>query len=119
MDDAQGGGWPTVWPQPCPAGVDCTKGQPRRRARRTLCPLGNPATLQAMRDVLGSTHHESGTLWMGTDPAMSVTDGFGVFREVPNAYVAGPTLFPQMGSSNSMLTGIALARRTAERINVL
>jgi len=78
-----------------------------------------PASLQAMRDALGSTHHESGTLWMKTDPANSVTDSFGAFREVPNAYVAGPALFPQMGSPNPMLTGIALARRTAERINVL
>jgi|GEM_PF-5398603 choline dehydrogenase-like flavoprotein len=56
---------------------------------------------------------------MGTDPATSVTDGSGAFHEVPNAYVAGPALFPQMGSPNPMLTGIALARRTAERINVL
>jgi choline dehydrogenase-like flavoprotein len=78
-----------------------------------------PASLQAMRDVLGSTHHESGTLWMGTDPATSVTDGFGAFHEVANAYVAGPALFPQMGSPNPMLTGVALARRTAERINAL
>jgi choline dehydrogenase-like flavoprotein len=78
-----------------------------------------PASLQAMRDGLGSTHHESGTLWMGTDPATSVTDVFGAFHEIPNAYVAGPALFPQMGSPNPMLTGIALARRTAERINTL
>jgi len=76
-----------------------------------------PASLQ--RDNLGSTHHESGTLWMGTNPATSVTDGFGAFYEVPNVYVAGPALFPQMGSPNPTLTGIALARRTAERINVL
>ncbi len=78
-----------------------------------------PASLQAMRDALESTHHESGTLWIGTDPATSITDGFGAFHEIPNAYVAGPALFPQMGSPNPMLTGIALARRTAERINVL
>src|SRR5450759_185982 len=78
-----------------------------------------PDSLQAMRDALGSTHHESGPLWMGNDPATSVTDGSGAFHEVPNAYVAGPALFPQMGSPNPMLTGIALARRTAERINVV
>lgn len=48
----------------------------------------------------------------GRGPA--VTDVFGRFHETPNAYVAGPALFPQAGSPNPMLTGVALARRTAE-----
>jgi choline dehydrogenase-like flavoprotein len=52
-------------------------------------------------------------------PAAPVCDVFGAFHEIPNAYVAGPALFPQTGSPNPMLTGIALARRTAERINTL
>ena len=66
------------------------------------------------RDSLGSTHHESGTLWMGADPNLSVTDLVGRFHEVRNAYAVGPALFPTMGSPNPMLGGTALLRRTAE-----
>ena len=68
------------------------------------------------RDTLGTTHHEAGPLWIGDDPTRSVTDSDGRFHYVNNAYVAGPALFPTIGSPNPMLTGIALGRRTAERI---
>jgi choline dehydrogenase-like flavoprotein len=68
------------------------------------------------RDGLGTTHHEAGPLLMGNDPAKSVTNSDGRFHDVENAYVAGPALFPTVGSPNPMLTGTALARRMAERI---
>jgi Choline dehydrogenase and related flavoproteins len=68
------------------------------------------------RDSLGTTHHEAGPLWMGDDPTHSVTNSYGRFHSVTNAYVAGPALFPTIGSPNPMLTGIALSRRTAEHI---
>jgi hypothetical protein len=68
------------------------------------------------RDTLGTTHHETGTLWMGTDPAHSVTDPDGRFHHTDNLYAAGPCLFPTIGSPNPMLTGIAMARRTGDRI---
>lgn len=68
------------------------------------------------RDGLGTTHHETGTLWMGTDPARSVTDADGRFHHTENLYAAGPCLFPRIGSPNPMLTGIAMARRTGDRI---
>ena len=68
------------------------------------------------RDTLGTTHHEAGPLWIGDDPARSVTNSDGRFHAVANAYVAGPALFPTIGSPNPMLTGIAIGRRTAERI---
>jgi hypothetical protein len=68
------------------------------------------------RDALGTTHHEAGVLWMGDDPGKSVTDADGRFHHVGNAYVAGPALFPTIGSPNPMLTGVALSRRMAERI---
>jgi len=66
-----------------------------------------------VRDGIGTTHHEAGTLWIDTDPQDSVTDIWGRFHHVENAYVAGPALFPTIGSPNPMLTGTALARRTA------
>jgi len=38
------------------------------------------------------------------------------FHHVTNAYVAGPALFPTIGSPNPMLTGIALARRLGDHL---
>ena len=66
-------------------------------------------------DPLGSTHHEAGTLWMGT-PGSSITDKDGRFHHIGNAYVAGPALFPRIGSANPTLTALALARNTASAI---
>ena len=68
------------------------------------------------RDGMGTTHHEAGPLWMGDDPNRSVTDSNGRFHFVDNAYVAGPALFPTVGSPNPMLTGVALARRLADQL---
>lgn len=66
------------------------------------------------RDGLGTTHHEAGTLRMGTDPNDSVTNEDCRFHDVANTYVAGPALFPTQGSPNPMLTGTALARRLGD-----
>ncbi|HSV16755.1 MAG TPA: family 16 glycoside hydrolase, partial [Tepidisphaeraceae bacterium] len=73
------------------------------------------------RDPEGSTHHDAGTLWMGSDPATSVTNEFGRIHDTTNCYVAAPALFPSLGSPNPMLTGVALSRRTADLLegNVL
>lgn len=71
---------------------------------------------QPIVDVLGTTHHETGGLWMGTDPTRSVTDDTGRLHHTENLYAAGPCLFPTIGSPNPMLTGIAMARRTGDQI---
>ncbi len=68
------------------------------------------------RDGLGTTHHEAGPLWAGDDPTKSVTNPNAHFHHVANAYAIGPALFPSVGSPNPMLTGIALARRLADRL---
>ena len=68
----------------------------------------------ARRDGLGTTHHEGGTLRMGEVIADSVTDGFGRIHDTTNCFCAGPALFPSVGSPNPMLSGVALARRTAD-----
>jgi choline dehydrogenase-like flavoprotein len=68
------------------------------------------------RDGLGTTHHEAGTLWMGTDPAASVTTPDGRFHHVVNTYAVGPAVLPTIGSPNPMLSGVALARRLADRL---
>jgi len=73
------------------------------------------------RDFLGTTHHEAGTLRMSEQPADGVTNDFGRIHDTTNCYVAGPALFPTIGSPNPMLTGVALCRRTADLLtnNVL
>jgi hypothetical protein len=70
------------------------------------------------RDGMGTTHHEAGPLCLGTDPNNSVTDSSNRFHSVTNAYAAGPSLFPTVGSPNPMLTGVALARRLADSMIV-
>jgi choline dehydrogenase-like flavoprotein len=77
----------------------------------------NPADIQITsqdRDGLGTTYHEAGTLWMGTDPASSVTDTNGRFHNVANAFCADQSLFVTVGSVNPTLTGLVLARKVAE-----
>ncbi|NUK07341.1 DUF1080 domain-containing protein [Streptomyces lunaelactis] len=72
----------------------------------------------AHRDKLGTTHHEGGTLRLGGDSTTSVTDPDCRIHGTNNAYVAGPALFPRLGSPNPMLTGVALARRLAEHLTL-
>jgi len=67
------------------------------------------------RDGLGTTHHEAGTLFMGAGGA-AITDSNGKFQGKDNVYVAGPALFPTLGSANPSLTALSLARRTANAI---
>jgi choline dehydrogenase-like flavoprotein len=79
---------------------------------------GNPADIQNIginRNGIGTTHHEAGTLWMGS-PGQSVTDTFGKFHHLANAYVAGPAVFPVIGSANPSLTATTFARRTADAV---
>lgn len=80
---------------------------------------GNPADLQVVgqgRDALGTTYHESGTLWMGTNAASSVTDVNGRFHHVGNAYCADQSLFVTVGSVNPTLTGLTLSRKVAQAV---
>jgi hypothetical protein len=48
--------------------------------------------------------------------AASITDTDGKFHHLSNVYVAGPALFPTLGSANPTLTGLSLARRTGDAI---
>jgi hypothetical protein len=77
---------------------------------------GTMVVVEDRRDGLGTTHHETGTLWLGENPNDSVTNTDCRFHHVGNAYVAGPALFPSIGSPNPMLTGIAFARRLARKL---
>jgi choline dehydrogenase-like flavoprotein len=65
---------------------------------------------------LGSTYHESGTLWMGDNQGTSVTDPVGRFHHISNAYACDQSIFPTVGSVNPVLTGLTLASRLADHL---
>ena len=75
--------------------------------------------VSSTRESLGTTCHESGTLWMSDDPAKSVTDINGRFHHVANAYCIDQALFPTIASVNPTLTRLTLARKIAEHITTL
>ena len=79
--------------------------------------LATLAAFTGRRDDLGTTHHDAGTMRMGDAVADSVTNDFGRIHDTTNCYVAGPALFPTIGSPNPMLTSVALGRRTAFLLN--
>ena len=54
---------------------------------------------------------------MGDNVADAVTNDFGRIHDTTNCYVAGPALFPTVGSPNPMLTGVALAAAPAILLN--
>jgi len=64
---------------------------------------------------IGTIYHEGGTLFMGKAKE-SITDTNGKFHHLSNVYVVGPAVFPTLGSANPSLTGLSLARRTADAI---
>ncbi|RAM51625.1 MAG: hypothetical protein C6Y22_10685 [Hapalosiphonaceae cyanobacterium JJU2] len=67
-------------------------------------------------DPPGTTYHESGTLWMGTDYTKSVTDANGRFHHVTNAYCVDQSIFSTVGSANPVPTGLTLSRKIARSI---
>jgi hypothetical protein len=79
--------------------------------------LATLAAFKNRRDDLGTTHHDAGTMRMGDNIADAVTNDFGRIHDTTNCYVAGPALFPTIGSPNPMLTGVALSRRTGDLLN--
>jgi len=109
-----------AWVNLEPTDTDMTAWQEMETAAVELAKAlaGNPADIQNVavnRNKIGTTHHEAGTLWMGA-PGQSVTDSVGKFHHLDNVYVAGPALFPVIGSANPSLTATTLARRTANAI---
>jgi choline dehydrogenase-like flavoprotein len=109
-----------AWVNLDPSDADMAAWQEMENAAVALVQnvAGSAADIQNVainRNPIGTTHHEAGTLWMGS-PGGSVTDSFGKFHHRSNVYVAGPALFPVIGSANPSLTATTLARRTADAI---
>lgn len=113
-------GLPRAFVQLKPTAVDLELWDAMDRAAdqvATVFANGGPMqVLDQQRDGLGTTHHEAGTLRMGTDPTKSVTNADGCFHFVDNAFALGPCLHPTSGSPNPMLTGIALALRMSDHL---
>lgn len=76
----------------------------------------NPLPVNSFRDSLGSTFHEAGTLWMGNDPAISVTDTNGKLHEFQNLYALDQSIFPTVGSANPVLTGLTICKKIVESL---
>ncbi|GAA4086506.1 GMC family oxidoreductase N-terminal domain-containing protein [Nonomuraea soli] len=64
---------------------------------------------------IGSAH-QMGTARMGADPATSAADQDGQLHDTPGVWIGDTSAFPSASGSNPMLSCMALAHRTAERI---
>lgn len=67
------------------------------------------------RGAIPTSHLMGGTI-MGTGAGNSVVDSYGQSHEVPNLWIAGPSIFPTAGASNPTFTIFALSQRGAERM---
>jgi choline dehydrogenase-like flavoprotein len=67
-------------------------------------------------DFVMAANHAFCTTRMHGDPAQGVVDEWGRCHELDNLYVADTGVFPRCTSVNPMLTGMALAHRTAQAV---
>jgi choline dehydrogenase-like flavoprotein len=67
------------------------------------------------RGAMPTIHLMGGTI-MGSGARNSVTNSYGQTHEVPNLYVAGPSIFATAGASNPTYTIFALSLRGAEHL---
>ncbi|MEU4422176.1 GMC family oxidoreductase [Actinoplanes sp. NPDC024001] len=60
--------------------------------------------------------HQMGSCRMGADPATSVADPRGELHDTPGVWIGDASAFPTPSGTNPMITIMALAARTAEKI---
>ncbi|MFL5824685.1 MAG: FAD-dependent oxidoreductase [Solirubrobacteraceae bacterium] len=60
--------------------------------------------------------HQMGTCRMGTDPATSVATPTGELHDTPGVWIGDTSAFPTSSGTNPMITVMALAHRTAEKL---
>jgi choline dehydrogenase-like flavoprotein len=60
--------------------------------------------------------HQMGTCRMGADPATSVANPDGELHDTPGVWIGDASAFPTPSGTNPMITIMALADRTADRI---
>lgn len=66
------------------------------------------------RNAFANNQHICGTLSMGTDPNISVCDGWGRTHDHENLFLVGTGLLPTAGTANSTLTAVAVALRSVD-----
>jgi gluconate 2-dehydrogenase alpha chain len=64
---------------------------------------------------VGSSHDYGGCR-MGSDPTLSVCDGFGRIHDTPNCFILGGATFNSCAGQNPTLTIAAMAWRTAAQV---
>jgi choline dehydrogenase-like flavoprotein len=67
-------------------------------------------------DVTCFTAHQMGACRMGKDPATSVADGRGELHDTKGVWIGDASAFPTAPGVNPMISIMALAHRTAERV---
>jgi gluconate 2-dehydrogenase alpha chain len=87
-------------------------------AARWLAASGATTVVRAPSRIPGGIYagHCHGTTRMGTDPATSVTDSYGLVHGTGNCFVAGAGPFVTAAGLNPALTILALALRAVEPI---
>ena len=65
-------------------------------------------------DTPGTSLHETGTLRMGNDPKLFVTNRFGQAHDVPNLYVCDASVFPNCTDKTTTISILAFTLRTSE-----
>ena len=63
--------------------------------------------------------HQMGTCRMGTDPATSVAGPTGELHDTSGVWIGDASAFPTASGTNPMITIMALARRTAEQLEMV
>jgi choline dehydrogenase-like flavoprotein len=67
-------------------------------------------------DITCFTAHQMGSCRMGSDPGTSVADGDGQLHDVRGVWIGDASAFPTAPGVNPMVTIMALAHRTADRL---
>ena len=83
---------------------------------RTLLAAAGATEMVEVPLIADAGFHLMGTARMGSDPANSVTDGFGRTHDVSNLYVVDGSTFVTAAAVNPTHTLQALALRTADHI---
>lgn len=65
-------------------------------------------------DFFANNQHICGTVSMGTDPNISVCDGWGRTHDHENLFLVGTGVLPTAGTANSTLSAVAVALRSVD-----
>jgi choline dehydrogenase-like flavoprotein len=69
-----------------------------------------------MADCTAFSAHQMGSCRMGADPSRAVADGRGELHDTPGVWIGDASALPTAPGVNPMITIMALAERTAERL---